>query len=73
MLDRARVVGAAMRVAYILTAGQAGVLPKAPMQVKRGKLVLKLPGALGELVSDRLASRLRQLGRLVGRESAIET
>ena len=46
MLDRARVLGAAMRVAYILTAGQSGVLPKTPMQVKRGKLILKLPGAL---------------------------
>ena len=43
MLDRARVLGAAMRVAYILTAGQSGVLPKTPMQVKRGKLTLKLP------------------------------
>ena len=62
-----------MRVAYILTAGQAGVLPKTPIQVKRGELILKLPGAYSELVSDRLASRLRQLGRLVGRESAIET
>jgi exopolyphosphatase / guanosine-5'-triphosphate,3'-diphosphate pyrophosphatase len=72
MLDRARVVGAAMRVAYILTAGQAGVLPKTPIQVKRGKLTLKLPGAYGELASDRLTSRLRQLGRLVGRESTIE-
>src|SRR3974377_2627465 len=27
MLDRARVLGAAMRVAYILTAGQGGGLP----------------------------------------------
>jgi exopolyphosphatase / guanosine-5'-triphosphate,3'-diphosphate pyrophosphatase len=72
MLDRARVVGAAMRVAYILTAGQAGVLPKTPMHVKRGKLILKLPGAYGQLASDRLANRLRQLGRLVGRESTIE-
>jgi exopolyphosphatase/guanosine-5'-triphosphate,3'-diphosphate pyrophosphatase len=43
------------------------------MEVKRGKLVLKLPGAYSELASDRLASRLRQLGRLVGRESTIET
>ena len=34
MLDRARVLGAAMRVAYILTAGQGGVLPKTPMAVK---------------------------------------
>jgi exopolyphosphatase / guanosine-5'-triphosphate,3'-diphosphate pyrophosphatase len=62
-----------MRVAYILTAGQSGVLPKTPMQVKRGKLTLKLPGAYGELASDRLAGRLRQLARLIGREPTIET
>jgi exopolyphosphatase/guanosine-5'-triphosphate,3'-diphosphate pyrophosphatase len=73
MLDRARVLGAAMRVAYILTTGQGGVLPKTPMQVKRGKLVLRLPGPYGKLVSDRLANRLRQLARLVGREPVIET
>jgi exopolyphosphatase/guanosine-5'-triphosphate,3'-diphosphate pyrophosphatase len=73
MLDRARVLGAAMRVAYILTAGQSGVLPKTPMQVKRGKLTLKLPGGYGELASDRLAGRLRQLARLIGREPYIET
>ena len=72
MLDRARVLGAAMRVAYILTAGQSGVLTKTPMQVKRGRLVLKLPGRYRRLMSDRLAGRLRQLARLVGREAAIE-
>lgn len=72
VLDRARVLGAAMRVAYILTAGQSGVLPKTPMQVKRGKLTLKLPGGYGKLTSDRLSTRLRQLARLVGREPAIE-
>jgi exopolyphosphatase/guanosine-5'-triphosphate,3'-diphosphate pyrophosphatase len=72
IIDRARVLGAAMRVAYILTAGQDGVLPKTPMQVKRGKLELKLPGRCGKLMSDRLFSRLRQLARLVGREPAIE-
>jgi exopolyphosphatase/guanosine-5'-triphosphate,3'-diphosphate pyrophosphatase len=73
MLDRARVLGASMRVAYILTAGQAGVLPKTQMQVKRGKLTLKLPGNYSGLASDRLAGRLRQLARLVGREPVIET
>jgi exopolyphosphatase/guanosine-5'-triphosphate,3'-diphosphate pyrophosphatase len=72
ILDRARVLGAAMRVGYILTAGQDGVLPNTPMQVKRGKLELKLPGRYGKLMSDRLFSRLRQLARLVGREPAIE-
>ena len=73
ILDRARVLGAAMRVAYILTAGQGGVLGHVPMQVKRGKLVLRLPGDYGKLASDRLFSRLRQLARLVGREASIET
>jgi exopolyphosphatase/guanosine-5'-triphosphate,3'-diphosphate pyrophosphatase len=72
ILDRARVLGAAMRVAYILTAGQDGVLPKTPMQVKRGRLVLRLPGRLSKLSSDRLERRLGQLARLVGREPAIE-
>jgi exopolyphosphatase/guanosine-5'-triphosphate,3'-diphosphate pyrophosphatase len=72
ILDRARVLGAAMRVAYILTAGQSGVLGHVPMQVKSGKLVLRLPGRYGRLTSDRLFSRLRQLARLVGREPSIE-
>jgi exopolyphosphatase/guanosine-5'-triphosphate,3'-diphosphate pyrophosphatase len=71
-LDRARVLGAAMRVAYILTAGQNGVLPKTPMQVKRGKLILKLPGRYGKLAHERLANRLRQLARLVGRDPLID-
>jgi exopolyphosphatase/guanosine-5'-triphosphate,3'-diphosphate pyrophosphatase len=73
ILDRARVLGAAMRVAYVLTAGQNGVLPKTPMLVRRGKLVLRLPGKLSKLSSDRLFSRLRQLARLIGREPAIES
>ena len=72
-LDRARVLGAAMRVAYIITAGQGGVLPKTPMRVRRGNLVLSMPGRYGRLATDRLFNRLRQLARLVGREPVIET
>ncbi len=73
MLDRARILGAAMRVAYLLTAGQGGVLLKTPMQVKKGRLVLRLPGRQARLASDRVFNRLRQLARLIGREPAIET
>ncbi|MGE0063288.1 MAG: exopolyphosphatase [Xanthobacteraceae bacterium] len=71
MLDRARVLGAVMRVAYLLTAGEGGVLLKTPMAVSRGKLVLRLPGPYAKLASDRVASRLRQLARLIGREPMI--
>ena len=71
MLDRARVLGAAMRVAYLITAGQAGVLPHTPLQVTRGKLQLRLPGDYARLSSDRVFNRLRQLARIIGREPAI--
>jgi exopolyphosphatase / guanosine-5'-triphosphate,3'-diphosphate pyrophosphatase len=70
-LDRARVLGAAMRVAYLITAGQGGVLPKTPLQVRRGRLVLRLPGKYSRLASDRVFNRLRQLARIVGREPMI--
>jgi exopolyphosphatase/guanosine-5'-triphosphate,3'-diphosphate pyrophosphatase len=68
MLDRARVLGAAMRVAYQISASMPGILPLAPMRVDRGKLTLRLPPKLAALASDRVFNRLRQLARLIGRE-----
>jgi len=73
MLDRARVLGASLRVAYLLTAGQGGVLLKMPLQVKKSRLVLQLRGRSARLESDRVFSRVRQLARLIGREPVIET
>jgi exopolyphosphatase/guanosine-5'-triphosphate,3'-diphosphate pyrophosphatase len=71
MLDRARVLGASMRVAYLVSASMPGVLPKTPLRVSRGKLTLRLSGRHAALASDRLFNRLKQLARLVGREPAI--
>ena len=65
-LDRARLLGSAMRVAYIVSAAMPGVLPRAPMVVQRGRVVLTLPSDLAPLNSDRLQSRLRQFARLLG-------
>jgi exopolyphosphatase/guanosine-5'-triphosphate,3'-diphosphate pyrophosphatase len=73
MLDRARVLGAALRVAYLASASMPGVLPHTPMVVERGKLKLKLRGKFSTLDGDRLFNRLRQLARLVGREPVIES
>ncbi len=70
MLDRARVLGAAMRVAYIVSAGQAGVLPNTPMKVERGKLTLHAAGQIrgaGERPARR--PRCASCARLVGREA----
>jgi exopolyphosphatase/guanosine-5'-triphosphate,3'-diphosphate pyrophosphatase len=72
-LDRARVLGAALRVAYLVSAAMPGILPRAPMQVEHGKLVLKLSRDLEPLAGERVLNRLRQLARLVGRESVMAT
>jgi exopolyphosphatase/guanosine-5'-triphosphate,3'-diphosphate pyrophosphatase len=72
MLDRARIFGAAARVAFIISAAMPGVLPRTPLAVHKTKLVLSLPHELGALGGDRLMSRLKQLARQIGREPAIE-
>ena len=73
MLDRARVLGASLRVAYLASASMPGVLPHTPMVVERGKLKLKLLGRFSALAGERLFARLRQLARLVGREPVMDT
>jgi exopolyphosphatase/guanosine-5'-triphosphate,3'-diphosphate pyrophosphatase len=73
ILDHARILGAAMRVAYLVSASMPGVLPRTPMQVRRRKLTLRLTGKFAPLAGDRVFNRLKQLGRLIGREPMIVT
>ena len=65
-LDRARILGAAMRVAYNISAAMPGVLPRAPMVCEKGQAILTLPTDLAPLSSERLQSRMRQFARLIG-------
>jgi exopolyphosphatase/guanosine-5'-triphosphate,3'-diphosphate pyrophosphatase len=73
LLERARILGAAMRVAYMVSASMPGVLPGTPMRVERGRLVLRMEGKCAALAGDRVGSRLRQLGRLIGCEPRLVT
>jgi exopolyphosphatase/guanosine-5'-triphosphate,3'-diphosphate pyrophosphatase len=68
MIDRARVLGAAMRLAYVISAAMPGVLPKTRLGVERHRLALRLPGEYAALGGERVLSRLRSLSRLIGRE-----
>jgi exopolyphosphatase/guanosine-5'-triphosphate,3'-diphosphate pyrophosphatase len=72
-LDRARILGAAMRVAYIVSAAMPGVLPRTPMLAEKGRITLTLPSDLAALNSDRLQTRLRQFARLIGGDPDIRT
>jgi len=73
MIDRARILGAVMRVAYLVSSAMPGVLPLTPLRVERGKLKLKLRGRHAALAGERLFARLRQLARLIGREPVLVT
>ncbi len=71
MLDHARILGAAMRVAYMVSASTPGVLPKTPLRVERGTLVLRLRGNNAALNGERVVNRMRTLARLIGREPLV--
>ncbi len=73
MLDHARILAAAMRVAYLVSGAMPGVLPNTSLVVERGKLKLKLCGAYASLAGERVFGRLKQLARLIGREPVMVT
>lgn len=68
-LERARLLGAMMRVVYLLTASMPGVMPKLRWE-KRGSdsLALVIPAAHEALRGERPEGRLAQLARVSGRK-----
>ncbi|AMJ63478.1 exopolyphosphatase [Bosea sp. PAMC 26642] len=71
VLDRAILLAAIFRVAYLLSAGMPGLLPRTPAICVDGRLVLRLPDDLRALASDRVVGRLKQLAKLLGRDHEI--
>jgi len=71
LLERARVLGAAFRVAHLISAARPGVLPAAHFRNQGGELLLVFEHRLIDLVADRVGSRFKQLARLVGRSGSI--
>ena len=72
LFERARLLGALLRVAFQNSAGMAGTLARMPVQMRDGRLVLTLPSEWQALNGDRTLNRLRGLGRLLGVEARIE-
>jgi exopolyphosphatase / guanosine-5'-triphosphate,3'-diphosphate pyrophosphatase len=72
LLERARLLSAIMRVAYPISVAMEGVLPRAPLFVRGGNVVLQLPTDMAALANERLTNRLRQLAKLVDLDPKIE-
>jgi exopolyphosphatase/guanosine-5'-triphosphate,3'-diphosphate pyrophosphatase len=68
---RARIIGAAVRTAHMLSIGRPGIIDKTPLAYERDRLVLVLPKALATLDGERLRRRLAVLGELLERPADV--
>jgi exopolyphosphatase / guanosine-5'-triphosphate,3'-diphosphate pyrophosphatase len=68
-LERARLLGALLRVVYLLSASMPGVIPKLRWRSQpNGGLALVIPASHAGLNGERPAGRLVQLARITGRD-----
>lgn len=69
--ERARMIGAAVRAAHMLSAGMPGVIDKTPVAVEGDRLICHLPASLAALDGERLRRRFKTLANLMDCEFAI--
>lgn len=67
---RARTLGAALRVGYLVSAAAPGVLPMTRVFADGDFLVLQVPGELSDIVGERLLKRMAQLAKIGGFKDA---
>jgi exopolyphosphatase/guanosine-5'-triphosphate,3'-diphosphate pyrophosphatase len=68
---RARIIGAAVRTAHMLSIGMPGVIDETPLNYEGKMLVLTLPKAYAALDGERLRRRMAVLAGLLEREPEI--
>ncbi|GJD46872.1 Guanosine-5'-triphosphate,3'-diphosphate pyrophosphatase [Methylobacterium cerastii] len=71
LFERARLIGALLRVAFPMTAGMEGALRRMPLTIEDGRVILSLPPEWDALNGDRLPNRVRGLARIVGLEGRV--
>jgi exopolyphosphatase / guanosine-5'-triphosphate,3'-diphosphate pyrophosphatase len=70
-LRRARLLGAAIRAAHMLSIGRPGVIDETTLNYEGDRLVLTLPQAHMALDGERLRRRFAVVGQLVDRKSEV--
>jgi exopolyphosphatase / guanosine-5'-triphosphate,3'-diphosphate pyrophosphatase len=69
--ERARALGATLRVAYLISGAMPGVVSRTRVEARGRALTLVLPADLAPLGGSRVDRRLGQLAKLAGMEPAI--
>ena len=73
LMERARALGMALRVAYMISGSMAGVIPRTRFEARGDRLVLIVPHDKAALVGSRLSRRVTQLAKLCNMVPTIET
>ena len=71
LIERARVLGLTLRVAYLISSAMPGVVPRTRVERKGKSLNLVLPKDLEDISGERVEKQLGQLAKLAGMDSAI--
>lgn len=72
LMERARILGSALRVAYLISAAMPGVMPRTKVAREDDEMILKVPADLQALDGERLRKRFNQLGRMVRLSTRID-
>ena len=66
-LERAKLIGAAVRAAHMLSIGRPGIIDEVPLSYERDRLVVRLPKSYAALDGERLRRRFMTLASLLGK------
>jgi exopolyphosphatase/guanosine-5'-triphosphate,3'-diphosphate pyrophosphatase len=72
IMERARALGAALRVAYLISGSMPGIVSRTRVERRGEQLVLEFPGDIFALAGDRVSRRLGQLAKLGGLNGVVE-
>ncbi len=70
-LERAKLVGAAVRAAHMLSIGRPGIIDQSPLSFEKDKLIVSLPTSYAALDGERLQRRFATLAALLGKTAEI--
>jgi exopolyphosphatase/guanosine-5'-triphosphate,3'-diphosphate pyrophosphatase len=71
LMERARTLGATLRVAYLISGAMPGVVGRSRVEARGKALTLILPADLAPLAGARVSRRLNQLAKISGMDSSV--
>jgi exopolyphosphatase / guanosine-5'-triphosphate,3'-diphosphate pyrophosphatase len=73
LLERAKIVGAAVRAAHVLSIARPGIIDEIPLRYEKDRLVVTIPRSYAALDGDRVQRRFATLAELLGKKADVRT